>query len=77
MEYACAEPAMNELPKSNGEGGCLDKGKIIHATVISARSHILRLSHRGRRPFGSYYWCPGCTGYHVTSNEADGAFRKL
>jgi hypothetical protein len=63
-----------KLSRMNSEKDC--KKKIKHETVKDARQHILELSKHGTKPFGSYYHCIVCHGYHVTSLPPKGNFRK-
>lgn len=67
---------MTELLKSNA-ARCPTPDKRCHETIISARRHIMELSKKGSKPFGSYYYCAPCEGYHVTSLPPKGGFRKL
>lgn len=53
--------------------------KIKHETAKAARLHLMELSKGGTIPFGSFYHCKVCHGFHVTSNPADNnnKFRRL
>ena len=75
---SCAEDVTSESPEKHGVVvNCNGEGKRLHETIYQAIRHILGMSKRGKRPFGSYYYCKACQGYHVTRRPANGKFRKL
>lgn len=80
MGACSAETATDSLPKKpdgDVKPVCKGKGKKLHETIYKAIAHVLRISERGKKEFGSYYWCEACQGYHVTSKPPNGKFRKL
>ena len=73
-ESHCVDHA-TKLSRSNSEKDCARK--IRHNTITAARRHIVELSKKEKKPFGSWYHCVVCDGYHITSLPAKGNFRKL
>ncbi len=63
-----------QLLSNKGEKGC---AKRKHDCAVDARKHILSLSVKHGIPFGSWYHCDICGGYHVTTKPANGRFRRL
>ena len=60
--------------KNNVAKGC---AKRKHDSAVEARKHILSLATKHRIPFGSYYECDICGGFHVTRKPPNGGFRRL
>lgn len=78
MDVCSATPATTTSPEKHGVVvRCNGEGKRLHETIYEAIRHILQMSQRGTKEFGSYYYCKACRGYHVTSRPPNGTFRKL
>jgi len=56
---------------------CRTPNKRVHPTIKSALRDILLMSDKGRKTFGSFYWCRECQGYHVTSRPNPTQFAHL
>jgi hypothetical protein len=63
-----------QLLKNNVAKGC---AKRRHASAVEARVHIMKLAKKHNIPFGSYYECDICGGFHVTRQPPNGMFRRL
>jgi len=74
MECCSVEDATMQSHMNKDAKGC---AKVKHYSAVEARRHIMSLSKKHGIPFGSYYECEICGGFHVTRLPPNGQFRRL